>query len=147
MDYPNKNCHSTQRDWELRKKVNGSGLRPSTEVFNHHPKCFYYIKPRVWNQEKSKPWDRLKPIEFTDLYRSSTGSGEQSLWAHAGMPPAVTLPWQFPQLWFENHLGAVLQLPAYLPQLLLSAMKPFGCLQRAWKGPASSILRKCEEQI
>lgn len=41
-------------------------------------KCFYYSKPCVWNQEKSEPWDRLKPTEFTDLYKSPTGSREQS---------------------------------------------------------------------
>lgn len=110
-------------------------------------KRFYYSKPCVWNQEKSEPWDRLKPTAFTDLYKSPTGSREQSSRAHAGISPAVTLPQQFPQLWFENHLGAVLQLPTYLPQLLLSAMKLFGCLQRAWEGPASSVLHKCEEHI
>lgn len=51
---------------------------------------------------------------------------------------------QFPKLWFENHLGIVLQLPAYSLQLLSSAIKTFGCLQ---EGPASPILHDCEEHI
>lgn len=61
--------------------------------------------------------------------------------------PTITLPQQFPLLWFENHLRAVLQLPAHLLQLLPSATKLFGCLRGAQKGPASAVLHKRTERM
>lgn len=54
---------------------------------------------------------------------------------------------EFSQLWFENCRGVVLQLPAYLPQLLSSARKPSGCLLGAQEGPASFVLHKHTEHI
>lgn len=63
------------------------------------------------------------------------------------LPCCHTSLTQFPQLWFENHLGVVLQLAAYLLQLLSSATKPFGCLQGAREGPVSSVLHKRVEHI
>lgn len=123
----------------------GSGPQQKPSITSQTP---VLAKERAWNQEQSKAWDNLKPTEFTDLHKTSTGSGgEQSLWARAGISPSVTLPRQFPLLWFENHLRAVLQLPAHFLQLLPSATKLFGCLRGARKGPASSVSHKRTESM
>lgn len=133
--------------WARKSKSTeqGSGPQQKPSITSQTP---VLAKACIWNQEQSKGWDKLEPTEFTDLHKTSTGSeGEQSLGARAGVSPTVTLPWQFPLLWFENHLRAVLQLPAYLLQLLPSTTKLFGCLQGARKGPASSVFHKHTERM
>lgn len=136
-----------QEQLSKKIKVNGPGHRPSTEAFNHLSNTFTVqgISPEPGVKQCLKQILALKiqclAQDFHKYWRTELMSSCRHL------PCCQTSLTQFPQLWFENLLGVVLQMAAYLLQLLSSAMKPFGCLQGAWEDPSSSVLHKCVEHI
>lgn len=104
---------------------------------SHKPRTRSKAMPEI----NPSPQNSVSAQDFHKKWRTELMSSCRHL------PCCQTTLTQFPQLWFENLLGVVLQMAAYLLQLLFSGMKPFGCLQGAWEGPSSSVLHKCVEHI